>query len=187
MEERETGASEQELYTDEYEFMVRQCAKNRLPLDLRNRHIDHAVVLTRHILAESRERASFLTGRLHQEFSDSIREELADALKRGCGVDVVFVEHEPVPSAVAGLRGRYPDRLRLYRVRDEHRERLRQSGHFCVSDGCRYRMENHHPFDQDFARDKAVTAVANFNRPDIARKLERLFATTREMSEELAS
>jgi sugar-specific transcriptional regulator TrmB len=187
VEKDKTCCADRELYNDEYEFMVKQCAEHDLPFDLRNRHIDHAVILTKHILKNSRKKVFFLTGRLHQEFCASIRAELEEALANGCRVEIIFVENGDMPPEIAALQKAHPGRLVLHRINAEMREKAREMGHFCVSDGCRYRIERNHPFDQDFSKDKAVSAVANFNCPDIAGQLVAFFEDTLKHCEKVAA
>ncbi len=171
------------LFNEEYDFMVRQCADNDLPIDLSNRHIDHAIVLTRNILKKTQREVYFLTGRLHSEFCEAIIDDLKTALDNHCKVEIAFVEDEAIPDKIRALQKQSPRHLILRKLRGQFRDRGRSLGHFCVSDNCRYRMEENHPYDQDFTQNKEVKAVANFNAPQIAKDLVRFYRKVCDMCE----
>ncbi len=168
------GNPDFELATQEYASIVEMCASNDLSIELSNRHIEHAAILTNAILGKTREHASILTGDCPELFFDKIKAALIAALDRGAEIRVILVNGVQKASALIELAKERAS-LKVFRVQETAVESVKAVvPHFCVSDSMRYRLEQIHE-DKDFAADRSVSAVANFNQPNIARTLQTTF------------
>jgi len=164
-----------DLATEEYESIVASCADNDSSQELSNRHIAHAAILTRHIIRRSQHCVDILTGSLPELFFNQIRSQVESAIQKNVLVRIVFANGGAVCDSLFGLARQYPKQLLIYEISDEYREKVKKSiCHFCVSDNKRWRIEEVHP-DKDFSKDPAISALANFNRPQEAKVLHSSF------------
>ena len=164
------------LATEEYEAFVRECADLSLSIDVPNRHIQHAAVLTKNILRLSKEKVQILTGTFPELFFKLIQDDFQRALLRGVSVQVLVVDGELECEALKKLQSEQRN-LVVYKLQDEMQEEVRASvGHFAVSDCKRYRIEDIHE-RKDFTKDPSVKARASFNNPTGAKNLHEAFQT----------
>ena len=159
------------LMTEEYRDIVRECANRDLPIELPNRHIDHASILFNAALQYSSRYMDILTGGLPELFVDKIKAELNAALERGVQVRIIIIK----PSAANGGLSNHAN-LEIYEVPSDIRERVAQGvPHFYVSDDRRYRMEEMHSLDRDFSANPEIRARASFNQPIVGKSLRETF------------
>lgn len=167
--EPEYDAGDFALATQEYQSLVDMCAKNDLCLTIPNNHIEHAAILTRAILDRSKDYARIVTGSFPEFFMNEVADSLRNALARGVKVTVVIAHYEPhdmLTEFIQAHRGKFS----VYQMTNCAKRLM----HFCVSDGIRWRAEAIH--DQiDWTVEKSVMAQANFNYPEIAKRLSGIF------------
>ncbi len=169
-----TNDKSSNLMTEEYESIVASCADNDSSMGISNRHISHAAILTKHIIRKSQSSVDILTGSLPELFFNQIKNHLADALKRGIVIRIVFVNDGKVcPNLLSMVQQN--KKIQVYELTSAAKAAVKnQINHFCVSDNKRFRIEEIHP-DKNFDTDPAISATANFNHPQEAKRLRELF------------
>jgi hypothetical protein len=164
-----------ELATEEYESIVAHCADADSSLELSNRHIAHAAILTKHIVRRTENTLDIITGSMPELFFSKIKKQLETTLQKGVQVKIIFVNKIAPCEDLSLLAKHYPNQLKLFQIPDAIRPTVKEHiAHFCVSDKKRFRIEEIHG-DKDFVKDPSIKAIANFNNPEIAKQLQHTF------------
>jgi len=163
------------LATTEYQVIVNACAQYDIPIEIPNRHIDHAAVLENNIFRRSVRNVDVLTGNIPELFFEKISAKLDLALSRGVKVRMIVVNGGPCCDGVETIKSKYPN-FQVLAIKPQMRPTVqKEMEHFVVSDGKRYRLEEHHDPNKDFSVDPEINAVACFNDPEAAKSLHEAF------------
>lgn len=161
------------LVSDDYESIVNQCADNSYGLMLPNSSIKHAGVLTRAIFRNATDKVEIYSGNLNETFlcdvEDSIRETMK--AKPHLQVEIVLAHTKELNNTASHLKAEVGERLKFFCAKSGY-DGLQ---HFTVS-GNMYRLEKPHSKDQNFKKEPAVSAEANFNGVEGAKVLHQQFS-----------
>ena len=170
------------LATEEYAEIVRDIAERDLPMEIPNRHIDHAAVLENEILRLTARRVLIVTGTFPELIYEKIKNQFVAALRREVLVEIILADATAPVAELHELIRKFPN-LQVHRWCPAQR---RDINHFMVSDGKRMRLEDIHP-QQDFKTNPSIKAKASFNDEESAASLDEAFKNLRGESQPFAT
>jgi len=167
------------LMTEEYEYMVNLFSGMDISLEIPNRHIGHAAILTKYIFDKATKYVYIFSGGLPEIFIKEVKDNIQNALNKGeKGVEVKIIVSDPAYCENSDIIQELillNKNFHIHKIKESIRVEIEGSiNHFCVSDSKMFRLEEIHP-EQDFAQNRAIKAKANYNDPEIAKTLTNKF------------
>lgn len=156
---------------ERYRETVNELARAKSDSLFSNKGTDHALVVIEALLSNAEHCVNIFSGSLKEDFygNPKIREALEKFLSEPARQMSILTENEPSEKIIDAIKSlATEDQVSIYRINEaKSKGRIkRMPGHFITADNQAYRFET---------SDESREAVVNFNDPEIATNLNKLF------------